>query len=111
MSNYSSLHFVFPSLSIITQVDRLRNEKCNLSTCCEKLQKDLAEINRESEKVKVSAENQGVQTDFPISSHEENAASSTEASNSARGRQTHTQQHETENTSEIKQENNLLLCR
>lgn len=39
------------------------------------------------EKVKTSVEDRGVQTDFPISSHQESAATSPEASNSGRGAQ------------------------
>ncbi|MCI4378212.1 hypothetical protein PGIGA_G00213260 [Pangasianodon gigas] len=86
------------------KVDSLENEKCTLLTCCESLQKDLEEIKRESEKV-ISAEDQGVQTDFPISSHEESAAASAEASNSGRGRDFGTQQHETQDRPETGQEN------
>ncbi|KAB5576854.1 hypothetical protein PHYPO_G00203300 [Pangasianodon hypophthalmus] len=87
------------------KVDSLENKNCTLLTYCESLEKDLEEIKRESEKV-ISAEDQGVQTDFPISSHEESAAASAEASNSGRGRDFGTQQHETQDRPETGQENN-----
>ncbi|KAB5576852.1 hypothetical protein PHYPO_G00203280 [Pangasianodon hypophthalmus] len=89
------------------KVDSLEDEKSNLLTCCESLQKDLEEIKRENEKVKVSVEDQGVQTDFPISSHEESAAASAEASNSGTVRDSHfgTQQHETQEKPECREGN------
>lgn len=44
---------------------------------------DLEEMKRESEKIKV--EDQGVQTDFPVSSHNVNAATAAEALKSEMG--------------------------
>ncbi|XP_060785426.1 MORC family CW-type zinc finger protein 3-like [Neoarius graeffei] len=88
------------------KVDSL--EKYTLLTCCEILQKNLEEIKKDLDKVKASVEGQGVQTDFPISSHEESAATSAEASNSERGRNFGTQQHETQDQPEIRQENNNI---
>ncbi|GAA6066417.1 MORC family CW-type zinc finger protein 3-like isoform X1 [Tachysurus ichikawai] len=66
---------------LMGKVDVLEAEKCMLSTCCESLQKDLEDIKRENKKAKLSAEDQSVQRDFPISSTEESATTSTEASN------------------------------
>ncbi|KAF4087301.1 hypothetical protein AMELA_G00094220 [Ameiurus melas] len=86
------------------QVDSLENEKCNILTCCESLQKDFEEVKKEIEKAKVRVENQGIQTDFPVSSHEENATTSSGASNSGRRTDFGTQQHETQDTPKIGQE-------
>ncbi|KAF4070167.1 hypothetical protein AMELA_G00296280 [Ameiurus melas] len=90
------------------KVDHLEDEKCNLLTCSEILKKDLEEIKREHEKVKISVEDRGVQTDFPISSHDETAAASAEASNPGRVRDSHfgTQQNQTQDGPESGQENN-----
>ncbi|XP_060785435.1 MORC family CW-type zinc finger protein 3-like isoform X3 [Neoarius graeffei] len=88
------------------KVDSLVDERRTLLTCYERLQKDSEEMKKE--KVKVSVEDQGVQTDFPISSHEESAATSAEASNSGTGRNFDTQQHETQDRPEIGQENNNM---
>ncbi|XP_053483643.1 MORC family CW-type zinc finger protein 3-like isoform X2 [Ictalurus furcatus] len=90
------------------KVDHLEDEKCNLLTCSEILKKDLEEIKKEREKLKISVEDRGVQTDFPISSHEESAAASEEASNPGRVRDSHfgTQQNETQDRPESGQENN-----
>lgn len=107
MSTYNSLYFIFPSLyKILTQVDSLISEKCKLSTYYERLKKNFEEVNGEREKVKVSVKDHGVQTDIPISSHEESATTSAEASNSGRRRDSHSQQHETQDRPEIKQESN-----
>ncbi|XP_060785446.1 MORC family CW-type zinc finger protein 3-like [Neoarius graeffei] len=93
------------------KVDSLENEKCGLLTRYENLQKDLEERKGESEKVNASAEDQGLQTGFPISSHEERAATSAEASNSGTGRNFGTQQHETQDRPEIGQENKNIQLR
>lgn len=86
-----------------TQVDRLEDEKCNLLTSCESLKKELEEIKREREKVKISVEHRVVLTDIPAL---ESAAISTEVSNSGR-RDSHfgTQQHETQDRPESGQGN------
>lgn len=85
-------------------MDSLENEKCNILTCCESLQKDFEEVKRETEKTKVRVENQGVQTDFPVSSHEESATTSSGASNSGRSTDFGTQQHETQDRPKMGQE-------
>ncbi|XP_053536678.1 MORC family CW-type zinc finger protein 3 isoform X2 [Ictalurus punctatus] len=90
------------------KVDSLENEKCNILTCCESLQKDFEEVKREIEKTKVRVENQGVQTDFPVSSHEESATTSSGASNSGRSTDFGTQQHETQDIPKIGQETSNL---
>ncbi|XP_058247575.1 MORC family CW-type zinc finger protein 3-like [Hemibagrus wyckioides] len=82
------------------KVDSLEKDNCTLSTSCDSLKKDLEELKREIEKVKVCAEDQEVQTDFPVCSHKESTAASAEASNSIRGRDFGTQQHETQDRSE-----------
>ncbi|KAK2850298.1 hypothetical protein Q7C36_009081 [Tachysurus vachellii] len=95
-------------------VDVLEADKCTLSTCCESLQKDLEDIKRENKKVKLSAEDQSVQTDFQISSTEESATTSTEASNLRRGidLQFGIQKYENEDRRGSGQENNnTQLCR
>lgn len=84
-------------------MDSLLNEKHNLKTFCEKLQKDLEEIKRENEKVK--AKDQEVQTDFPISHHEESPTTSAETFTSDRGRDPHLQRHETHDIPESSPEN------
>lgn len=91
-------------------MDSLEDEKCNLLTCCEILKKDVEEIKRKSEKVKISVEDQGVQTDFPISSYEEIASTSAEASDSGRGRDSAAgrQQHETQDGPESGQGNSNI---
>ncbi|KAM9486166.1 MORC family CW-type zinc finger protein 3-like isoform 3-T3 [Clarias gariepinus] len=89
------------------KVGSLENEKSTLLTCCESLRKELEEIKSEIEKVNVSVEDREVQTDFP-SSYEESTATSAEAPNSGRGRDSHSQQHETQDRPENGQENNNL---
>lgn len=55
-------------------MDSLENEKYNLLTRYKILQKDFQEIQREIKQVKVSGEDQGVPTDFTISSNDESAS-------------------------------------
>ncbi|XP_060732011.1 MORC family CW-type zinc finger protein 3-like [Tachysurus vachellii] len=68
-----------------TQVESLEKVHYNLSTSCESLKKALDDMKREIEKVKLFAEDQVFQTNFPICSHEESTATAAEASNSGRG--------------------------
>ncbi|KAK3569455.1 hypothetical protein QTP86_031123, partial [Hemibagrus guttatus] len=95
------------------KVDILEAEKCTLSTYCESLQNDLDDRKRESEKVKLSVEDQSFQTDYPIISKEESATTSTEASNprTEKDLQFGTQQHENQDRMGDNQENNnTQLC-
>lgn len=96
------------------QADILEAEKCTLTTYCESLQNNLEDIKREREKVKLSVEDQSVQTDFPIISKEESATTSTEASNpiTEKDLQFGTQQNENQDRMGDGQENNnTQLCR
>ncbi|KAG7331388.1 hypothetical protein KOW79_005357 [Hemibagrus wyckioides] len=95
------------------KADILEAEKRTLTTYCESLQNDLEDIKRESEKVKLSVEDQSVQTDFPIISKEESATTSTEASNprTEKDLQFGTQQNENQDRMGDGQENNnTQLC-
>ncbi|XP_060785431.1 MORC family CW-type zinc finger protein 3-like isoform X1 [Neoarius graeffei] len=95
------------------KVDSLEDEKCTLLIHCESLKKDLEELKRESEKMKLSVEDQSVQRDFPISSENESATTATEAFNPGRGRdlQFGTQQHDTQDRQGSEQgNNNTQLC-
>ncbi|KAB5576851.1 hypothetical protein PHYPO_G00203270, partial [Pangasianodon hypophthalmus] len=66
------------------EVDSLKDEKNNLLTSYERLQKDLEDVKRENEKVMVRLEDRGVQTDFYIWNQEECATNSAETSNPRR---------------------------
>ncbi|KAF7709284.1 hypothetical protein HF521_016134 [Silurus meridionalis] len=95
------------------KVDSLQKQNCTLSSCCESLKKDLEEMKTKIVKIEnVQAEDQGVQTDFAVFSHEKSATTSAHASTSGRGTDSHSMQHEAqerpEMAAEIKQETSNL---
>ncbi|KAK1797796.1 hypothetical protein P4O66_008144, partial [Electrophorus voltai] len=69
------------------RLKNLKDENSFLLTCCEGLQKDLEEMNRDRERVRLSVEDGGSQTDFPHHNQDDNGMAPAGPSNPGRASQ------------------------
>ncbi|KAK1797795.1 hypothetical protein P4O66_008143, partial [Electrophorus voltai] len=69
------------------RLKNLKDENSFLLTCCEGLQKDLEEMNRDRERVRLSVEDGGSQTDFPHHNQDDNRMAPAGPSNPGRASQ------------------------